>query len=234
MSKTIEMTNELVNILKNAGNISRNIMIKENDNHIRVKSADRTLMMSAEVEKFPNNFFIYDILDFLSVASLVSDPVIDLNDEKFIKITDKESNTVINYQQADQRMVESSYVSKDLVPDEVLTEFDITQQSINATSKAAATMRLPNIAFVADGNKVTVDAIDVKLEHGTKGNTFSTKITDTGKTFKLIFESDHFKLIGGDYLVQIAKKNNMLIAIFTNKSRPVKYVIAVSSESVYG
>lgn len=230
--KNVQVSKELENVLKNAGTIHRNIMIKEGAEVLRVKSPDNTLMMTAKIDKFPGKFVIYDIMEFLSVLSLVDSPVMDLSDSGFVRVSDAKGEISINYQHADERMI-SGYVEKDLVPDEVLVEFDLGSDKMAAAYRASSTLKLPNLAFVGNGSDVSLTALDSKLEAGTRGNTFETKLGTTDKTFKIVFDSENLKMIAGDYRIKIGKRKDMLIALFVNKNLPIVYVMAVSDSSEF-
>jgi hypothetical protein len=231
--KMIVVSKDLENLLKNAGLIHRNLMIKEGADILRVKSPDNTLMMTAQLSaKMPGDLVIYDVIEFLSVLSLVDNPRMNMSDSNFVCITDESGEISINYQHADQRMI-TGYMDKDLVPDEVMVEFTMSNEKMSSAAKASSTLRLPNLAFLGDGEKVKLVALDSKLEEGTRGNTFSTTLGTTDKKFKAVFESEHLKMMPGDYVVKIAKKKGVLIALFVNKNQPVLYVMALSTNSEF-
>ena len=232
-NKIVNVSKELENILKNAGTIHRNLMIKEDSDILRVKSPDNTLMMTAKLPaKMPGNFVIYDIMEFLSVLSLVDNAVMDMSDADIVRVTDASGETSIAYQYADERMI-SGYADKDLVPDEVLVEFDLSGEKITAAARASATLKLPNLAFIGDGENITFTALDSKMEAGSRSNSFSTKIGTTDKTFKIVFESEHLKMMPGNYRIRIGKRKGVLIAVFANKDQPVVYVVAVNATSEF-
>lgn len=232
-NKVIEVSKNFENLLKNAGTIHRNIMIKEGSDILRVTSSDNTLMMTAKMDcKLPNYFVIYDIMEFLSVLSLVNEAYLDMNEDSYVVIKDSKNEMAIKYQYADERMI-SGYMDKDLVPDEVLIEFDLNADKMKAAYRAANTLKLPNLAFVGDGENIEFIALDSKLEEGSLSNSFSSKLGTTDKTFNCVFDSEYFKMIEGDYQVQIGKRKEVLVALFANKSIPVVYVLALNTNSTF-
>jgi len=232
MTSQVKVTKELFDILKNAGTIHRNVMIKKDSDILRVKSPDNTLMLTAKVGAFPGNFVVYDIMELLSVLSLVESPLIEFVDDDFLSIQDQKGELAIKYHMADERMI-TGFSDRDLVPDEILVEFDLGNDKLVAAYRASATLKLPNLAFVGDGSDISFTALDVKLDTGSKGNSFKTKLCSSDKVFKIVFDSDNLKMLGGDYTVKIAKRKGSLIALFINKNQPIVYVMAVADSSEF-
>ena len=73
----MNLSNETVSVLKNFASINQNLVIKSGNN-ISTMSAMKNIIASAKVkEKFPTEFAIYDLNEFLASISLFDKPSLD-------------------------------------------------------------------------------------------------------------------------------------------------------------
>ena len=103
----MNLSNETVYVLKNFSTINQNLVIKKGSN-ISTMSAMKNIIASAEVkEKFPVDFAIYDLNEFLAALSLFEKPDLDFHDD-FVVITENGSTgKFLKYWYSDPSVVTS-------------------------------------------------------------------------------------------------------------------------------
>jgi hypothetical protein len=108
--------------------------------------------------------------------------------------------------------------------------FTLTQADLSKVKKASAVMQLPDITVTAKlGKDIFLTAVDSK---NSTSNDYSVKVGDNAPAdFTFHFKAENFKVIDGDYDVEISKS---LISHFKHRSKPVEYWIALEQTSKYG
>ena len=91
--------------------------------------------------------------------------------------------------------------------------------------KAAGVLQLPEIAFVGEGGKCYLKAINSK---DTSADTFGLELGDTDDVFQLILKTENLKLIPGKYKVDLSAKG-----ISRFEGADVTYYVAIESNSSY-
>ena len=111
------------------------------------------------------------------------------------------------------------------VPDPEV-RFKLSQDSLSRVLKAGNVLGTPEIV-VEGGSPITVRAMDSQND---SSDTFHVNLDEnTDKTFRFIFKIENFKMISGDYDVEISSKG---IAKFSQNQ--LQYWIATESSSTYG
>lgn len=217
----MKISTNTINVLKNFAKINPSMVFPEG-NVLKTISPSKTIMSKAIVqETFPRRFAIYNLNQFISTVSLVSDPVLNF--------TDTSINIVSGNEKFDLVYTDEANITK--VPDREIAlpstdvSFTLTNDLFTKLEKAAGVLSLPEVAVVGDGNKIYIQVYDSK---NATGNTYSVEIGETTKSFKAIFKLDNLKLISGDYEVTISSKG---ISHFLGKE--VEYWIAVEQHSVF-
>lgn len=217
----MKISTNTINVLKNFAKINPSMVFPEG-NVLKTISPSKTIMSKAVVqESFPKRFAVYNLNQFISTVSLVSDPV--------LKFTDNSINIVSGNEKFDLVYTDETNITK--VPDKEIklpsvdVSFTLTQDLFSKLEKAAGVLSLPEVAVVGDGNKIYIQVYDSK---NATGNTYSVEIGETNKSFKAIFKLDNLKLISGDYEVTISAKG---ISHFLGKE--AEYWIAVEQHSVF-
>ncbi len=77
----MKLTSETISVLKNFSTINANLMVKAGSS-LSTMSAMKNIVAKADVtEKFPSDFAIYDLNEFLSALSLFGKPDLDFNND---------------------------------------------------------------------------------------------------------------------------------------------------------
>jgi hypothetical protein len=220
----MKLSESTLTYLKNFSSINSGIVFQEG-NVIRTISKQQNILAKATVEEtFTDKFAIYDLNRFLALIGSLSDPSLDISSEKKnIKIKSGSSQTV--YGLSDESLVVTA-PAKDLkVSGEV--KFTLSKDVMSSVLKMAGILGLPNISVRGDRNVVSVAAVDVK---NPDSDVFSVEVGKTKTEFEMIFSTENFKMIPGDYEVTISSKG---ISHLKNTKEPIEYWIAIESGSRY-
>lgn len=208
-------------ILKNFSGINPSLYFKEGNSIATISPSKSMVAYGTISETIPKPFGIYDVSKFISIISNFSDPDINIQD-KFAEIT--EGNQRVKYHFADVTMIKTPPESKIKFP-EPDVEFDLSNETLASVIKVLGILGLPEIAFIGDGKKVVVAAIDSR---GAVNDTFSVDVGDTDMVFKGIFKQENLKILPDNYRVAISGKG---IARFT--SADIEYYVSMESTSEF-
>lgn len=212
-----------ISILKNFSRINNSIIINPG-NELKTISPSKNIIAYSKISTvFDKKIVIYDLVRFLSVLNLFTEPELILNDNY---ITIQSDNKNVNYIYADEEVVSNCKPPKNkLELPNVDVSFELKNEDLKSIEKASNVMNLPEIVFMGDGNDVYIQTSDSK---NSTGDVYSIKIGNTDKKFKVIFKKDSIKIIPDDYVVNISKKR---ISQFIGNH--IEYFIAIESNSTF-
>ena len=224
------INNETVETLKNFAEINQSLVIEAGD-VIKTVSEQTNVLAKAKLgQSFPQDFAIYDLNKFLGVLSLFAEPQFDFS-EKSIKIQSSvdannfvAGDSVAEYQFANMSLFENErkILAKDInLPSEDAV-FRLEEKYFISIMRAAAVMSLPEIAVVANGGKLKIQAIDAK----TSVDSYAVELGVSTSNFKMIFKIENLKLMRGSYDVKISNKG---LGYFKNTDRELEYWIATET-----
>lgn len=219
----MKLSENTVNVLRNFATINQGLVFKSG-NTLRTVSKQQNVLAKATVtESFDNNFAIYDLNRFLAVLSSMNDPDLNVGTGN-VKIASGTSKTT--YGLSDETMVVSA-PDNDISVQNAEVKFTLTKDSLAQVLKLSGVLGLPNIAVRGNRKKISIAAVDVKNQDS---DVFSVDVGDTDAEFQFIFVTENFKMIPGDYEVQISSKG---VAHFKSKKDPLEYWIATEVGSKY-
>ena len=218
----MKLTTETISVLKNFSTINANLMVKAGSS-LSTMSAMKNIVAKADVtEEFPSDFAIYDLNEFLSALSLFGKPDLEFNDD-FVIITEEGTSKSLKYWYSDPSVVTTP--SKEIsMPSTELT-FNLSSDTLNEITKAAAVIGVPDMALaggklmVTDKKNSTANAYETSLDVG-----------DVAAEYKFWFKVENLKVMPGAYDVEVSSKK---ISHFTNIKLGVQYWIALEPESSY-
>ena len=186
-------------------------------------SAMKNIVAKADVsEEFPSDFAIYDLNEFLSALSLFGKPDLEFNND-FVIITEEGTSKSLKYWFSDPSVVTTP--SKEIsMPSTELT-FNLSSDTLNEITKAAAVIGVPDMALaggklmVTDKKNSTANAYETSLDVG-----------NVAAEYKFWFKVENLKVMPGAYDVEVSSKK---ISHFTNTKLGVQYWIALEPESSY-
>jgi hypothetical protein len=218
----MKLTTETISVLKNFSTINANLMVKSGSS-LSTMSAMKNIVAKADVsEEFPSDFAIYDLNEFLSALSLFGKPDLEF-DNDFVIITEEGTSKSLKYWFSDPSVVTTP--SKEIsMPSTELT-FNLSSDTLNEITKAAAVIGVPDMALaggklmVTDKKNSTANAYETSLDVG-----------DVAAEYKFWFKVENLKVMLGAYDVEVSSKK---ISHFTNTKLGVQYWIALEPESTY-
>ena len=192
-------------------------------NTLSTMSAMKNIVAQAEVaERFPQEFAIYDLNEFLPALSLFEEPELNFQ-EQYVTITQEGSRKNLKYWFSDPEVVTKP--SKAIVMPSTEVTFNLSSDTLSEIQKAAAVIGAPDMALtngslmVTDKKNDTANAYDTELG-----------VNETDAEYKFWFKVENLKLMSGSYDVEVSSKS---ISHFTNSAVGVEYWIALEPESTY-
>lgn len=225
----MKLSNNTMNVLKNFSTINENIFVKSG-NIIETVSKQKNILAKAEVsETFSDEFGVYDLNKFLSVLTLKSDstPEIDFENNDII-IKSRGGKTNITYRKAPKDVLVLP-PEKKINMDNAEINFTFSNDDLDWCLKAAPALDSPNVAFVSDGENISVQLSDLKNDASHVSETVIGSSSD-GKKYKIVFAIENFKFIPGSYTVTIHSRG---IAHFKNNNLSIEYWVAAEPNSSY-
>lgn len=212
-----------IQILKNFATINPSIQI-EKGNVLRTISPAKNVLAKATIDQeFDRTFAIYDLSKFLSALSLFSDPDLVFSDN-FVTI--KADGKKLNYTfAAPSTITLPPPPEKEIHLPGLDALVTLTRQALDDAQKAQAVLRLPELAFVADGNTVALQAINSK---DPSADVYSVDLGGTDKAFKAVLKAENVKTLPGDYEVEISAAG-----ITHFKGIGIDYWIALETSSTF-
>lgn len=223
-TKSMKLSKETLEILKNFASINSNILINPGDVITTVSPVKNVLAEGKVPENFPIQMGLWDLNKFLGVVSLFQDPEFVFGD-KFVTIYNKNSSVRFFY--SEPKLLTAP--SKKITMPEVVVNFELKQKDFSELMKAAAVLQLPDIAIRSNGDNIEMVVLDKK---DTTTNHYSIVVgtNDNNATFTMYMKAENLKMIPGDYDVAISEK---VVSRFTSKNRYLTYWIALETESSY-
>tara|TARA_Y100000310_G_scaffold158187_1_gene157611 strand:- start:1061 stop:1753 length:693 start_codon:yes stop_codon:yes gene_type:complete len=218
----MKLSNETISVLKNFSTINQNLMVKAGKS-IATMSAMKNIVAKAEVkEDFLTDFAIYDLNEFLSGLSLFDEPNLEFHND-FVIITEEGTSKSLKYWFSDPSVVTTP--TKEITMPSIEIAFNLTNNTLEEITKAAAVIGVPDMALV-NGKLMVTD------KKNSTANAYETSIDvgDVDADYKFWFKVENLKLMPGSYDVEISSKK---ITHFTNTKIGVQYWIALEPESTY-
>lgn len=194
-------------ILINFSSINPSIEFKPG-NSVRTISPSRSMLAEATIaESIEHNFAIYDLRKFLRVIEMFDEPSFDYSNNAVI-ISDATKRVKYNFTAVDNITVPPnkniSLKSEDVI-------FEITADQFKSVMKGASTLGLNAIGLIGDGQNIFIQALDpnINSKSDDASESFSVKIGETDKNFRLIFNPENFKFMEANYTVSINGQNKI-------------------------
>jgi hypothetical protein len=217
----MKFSNETLSVLKSFTAINKSILMKEG-NILKTITPEKTLIAIAEIpDEIPSEACVYDLSRFLSILSLYNDPDVEFGDKYFI-ISEGKRRT--KYVYADISMIHTP-PEKEISLPSADVQVSVSNGDLSSVLKAAGVLQFSEIAFVGEGGKCYLKAIDSSNENA---DDFGVEIGETDDDFKIIIKTDNLKLMPLDYEVTLCSKG-----ISEFKGQGVTYYVAIDSKSTY-
>ena len=219
----MQISSDTINVLKNFSDINQNILVKSGKTLTTI-STMKNILAEAEIsDTMPQEFAIYDLPEFLRTIDMFSKPSLNFDGESHVEVV--EGKQKVKYFFADKSVIVAP--TKSITMPDTFVSFTFTKDMFEQVMKGINTMGLPDVAVVGDGTAIKMIATDKKNK---SSNTYSVDICESDKVFTGYFKAENFKMITDDYDVAISSQK---ISHFVNRTRPVKYWIALEPDSTF-
>ncbi len=225
----MKLSNETISVLKNFSTINQNLVIKEGT-ELTTMSALKNIVASATVkDSFPKEVAIYDLNEFLSALYFFYDPEFEFKD-KFVVLRCNRKNDVLNYYYSEPSVVTTPQKTVEMPDPEV--SFKLSSGQLAEIQRGAAVIGAPDMCLEAgDENWALIKVTDKKnLENHTYAVKVDVDTHGNNNPYKYWFRVENLKLLAGDYSIGMSSKR---ISHFSNNNVPIKYWIALESETTY-
>jgi hypothetical protein len=217
----MKFSNETLTVLKSFTSINKSILMASGS-VLKTITPEKTLIAIANIpDTIPSDACIYDLSRFLSILSLYNDPDVEFNDKYFI-ISEGKRRT--KYVFADLSMIHTPPEKEIVIPSADVV-VNVTNGDLASVQKAAGVLQFSEIAFVGEGGKCYLKAID---SSNNGADDFGIEIGETADVFQIIIKTDNLKLMPLDYEVTLCSKG-----ISQFKGEGVTYYVAIDSKSTY-
>lgn len=215
----MKMSEQTLQILKNFSGINNSITFKEG-NVVKVRSLAKDILAQVNIEEtLPKDFAIYEVNRFLSVVGMFDAPEFDFETEDNAALIGEGKNKV-RYSFTDPSLIAGADYSKDLRLGSIIASIELKQDQIAKVLKGANVLSVPNITIGGANGKITLSARD---KSNSSSDAFSFEAGETDAEFEVSFKSDVFKMLPGDYKVDVTERT---IVRFVHASIPLTYYVA--------
>lgn len=228
----MKLTEYTTQVLKNFSAINSNIVFHPG-NQVSTISEARNILTTAVVDvKFPSEFGIYDLNEFLGVLSLVDEPQVKF-EEKFAVISDSVGRSKIKYFFTEIEMLtspNSTMLSKAVAMNDFEVNFTLDQDTLNKIKRATSALGHTSVAITPLNGAIALTVFDP--ENATS-NTFTIELAGKyeSESFNFILNIQNLKILPGDYNVSLSSK---LMSKFAHTEKKVSYWVALEKTSTYG
>lgn len=209
---------DTLSVLKNFSGINQSIMFRDG-NTIKTISPQKTVMASATIkENIPGSAAVYDLSRFLSTLSLMNDPEIEFQNDKFVIYNGRSKS---NYTYAAENMIVTPPEKEIRLPS-VDVSIKVSWDDIQSVIRAAGVLQVGDVAFTGADGKLTMSATDSK---NPSADSYSVELSNyEGSPFNMHIKVENLKLMPADYEIELSQAG---MSHF--KSENVEYWIAVQS-----
>lgn len=219
----MQLSNDLVNVLKNFSSINANLVVKKGKKISTMSSAKDIMAEFNGKDDFAKPLAIFNLNEFLGVLSAFDDPSLELED-KYVTIS--QGKQKVKYIYADECHLVTPQKSIQFPGADI--SFTLTQETLSKLQKMSAILAAEDLAIVGDGKKVTLKVFDKK---NPSNNVFEIETeAKTSDDFEVLLKIEKLKLIQGTYTVDVSSKK---ISRFTNDDIDIVYFVAVEADSKF-
>ena len=222
---TMKLSEKTLALLKNFSTINQSILFKKG-NTLRTMSVMKNILAEADIEEeIPQDFAIYDLVQFLNGIDLYDNHELDFKNESHLYIRGGKNNRT-KYFFADPSVIVAPPEKTLTLPSEdVCFTFDNNQ--LISILKASAIYGLPDLSAVGEAGVVKLVVRDKKND---TSNEFAINVGETDREFSFNFKVENIKILAGSYNVVISEK---LLSRFVNENYNLTYFIALEPDSTF-
>ena len=226
----MKLSENTIAVLKNFSAINPNLVFRQG-NELKTISVAKNILANATVdETFPIEFGVYDLNEFLNALSLFESPELNFASNEFVQL--KEGPRALKYHFSAMDMLTTP--SKNITMPNADIKFVLKDSDLALLRKASSNLGVSELTVCGaeSAASITLQVADPK---NPTSNVFTLDVdlegtVRPGHAFKMVFNIANFKLIPGDYNVELSSK---LISRFEHVSSKVEYFIALERNSEF-
>tara|TARA_B100000287_G_C20670736_1_gene793303 strand:- start:985 stop:1671 length:687 start_codon:yes stop_codon:yes gene_type:complete len=220
----MQISDDTMDVLKNFSGINPSLSFKAG-NTIRTVSEQKNILAEATIgETLPVSFAIYELNQFLGLASLYDKPDFNFGEKE---VTLSEGNNKSRYTYTDPSMVTSA-PDKNLELDNADVNTKVTADDMKQIISAANQLGLPEIVFRGADGTLSLVATDTK---NPTSNEHSISLGSSNNNYQMVFKTENLQKLGAsDYDVSISKAG---ISHFKSTAKNLQYWIATETNSTF-
>ena len=215
----MKLSTETISILKNFSGINQNLEFKQGNKLSTISTTKAVWAQAVIKDDFPKNFCVYDLNKFLASHAMFKDSA-ELSFDKDNIVTFNSGRRRLSFVTAARDAILTP-PDKEIKMDAVDCSFSMSTDDYSDIMKAVNVLGSPNITVSSDGEKVYLVAGNAKDDSQDK---MSIEVGDgNGRQYKIVFKTENFKMLQGDYDVKIAFRG---FANFANTKDEIQYWVA--------
>lgn len=229
----INFTDLDLQVLTNLSDINNNLKFSKGNLQSTISSMNN-IVAQYQLEnnyQIPEEFYIYDLPEFLNFLDLFDKPKIKLIKNEKIIVSDHQKTS--EYYCSDPKVCvvpkQDKLIKMKNFFNNPFIEFELDKEQIKSFIKSSKKLNLPNIIFENKDGKIICKTTDIENK---VSNNISFQIDkNTNQNFSCIFGFENLnKIMISNYKVRISPKK---VSEFISKDIPLTYFIALEPQSEF-
>ena len=223
----MKISPQTLQVLKNFAGVNSTFIMEQEDSTLRSKTVGGEQVAFANIPETLPKFAIYDLNDFLPIASMFPDADFEFGESSVVISSGKSK---FRYAYCSERLIEVKPPRSARVP-----EPDVTTTIDKATFKtlmtAASALKVENVVIRNESGRI-IAATEASKNEGNQ-NTFSVDLGEApeGVNFNFVFSSAVFRFIPGDYTLKMSCKFIAEFSCVLGPEHSVTYWIGMDKKS---
>ena len=219
-------------ILKNFATINQTLLFSESDTLYTRSVKKHTYAEVTITEKFPKQFTIYDLNQFLAVVTQFEKPVLDFNEaSEYVKLSNEDGGLSVKYHYGDNDLAYIPDPDKKIKLPSTEIKLKLTEVQFRQLTNMARTLGTPELALKNDGKEITLVTMD-SINSSTNTTSLTMGVSKIKTPFTFVWKIDYLKLIPGNYEISVCKEG---LSRFKHCDLPlVYYIVLEANSSKYG
>lgn len=228
MSEFIKLSDQTIKTLKKLYSINQSLRVIEGNTTLKSINEAKTLAAFVDIEEsFPRNFCVYDLGEFISVLSIVNEPVLDFSNDKYVIVKSSDNSQRLKYVETNPELI-TSYFEKPIVLKSEDIVINVDEKSLKAVMKSASTLRLEYIGFKGDGEKIYFTTFNRRVDSDDQEmNAFTIELGETEDVFDIFYPTEIMTVLDGDCEFAFSKNQRLSRVRCGN----MEYWIAMNKDS---
>jgi hypothetical protein len=216
---TVNLSVATLQILKNFATINQSIVINKGNILRTISNAENILAIATVEEKFPRNFAIYDLNQFIAGLSLFTEPSLVFDNEDYVTI--KNNRSRVKYYFSDPEITLKTAPNKKVNYPGSDIQFALSTDDISSIQKARSIYNIPDLTITTKEEIV----LSVRDNESETSNTYDLIVSGTFQgEHSLNLKVENMRLLQGDYNVGVSKH---FITEWKHFNRDLTYYIAM-------